>query len=143
MWKCYIHLRNSIVFNAKVSIVFILACFLKLKIIVLAFLYFLVLIQLSSVAQSCPTPWNPMEQHARPPCPSRTPGVYPNWSPLSWWCHHTISSSDVPFSSHLQSSPASGSFPRCKQSQLFASGGKSGFQLQQQSFQWTLRTNLP
>ena len=49
-------------------------------------------------------------QHARPPCPSPTPGVYSNSFPLSWWCHLTISSSVVPFSSHLQSFLASGSF---------------------------------
>jgi len=48
-------------------------------------------------------------QHARPPCPSPTPGVYSNSCPLSWWCHPTISSSVIPFSSHLQSFPASGS----------------------------------
>ena len=51
-------------------------------------------------------------QHARPPCPSPTPGVYSNSCPLSWWCHPAISSSVVPFSSHLQSFPASGSFPK-------------------------------
>ena len=61
-------------------------------------------------------------QHARPPCPSPTPGVYPNSGPLSWWCHPTISSSVVPFSSCLQSFPASGSFPV---SQHFPSGGQS------------------
>ena len=61
-------------------------------------------------------------QHARPPCPSPTRGVYSDLSPLSWWCHPTISSSVVPFSSHLQSFPASGSFPV---SQVFASGGQS------------------
>ena len=61
-------------------------------------------------------------QHARPPCPSPTPGVHQNPSPLSWWCHPTISSSVVPFSSCPQSFPASGSFPT---SQLFASGGQS------------------
>ena len=61
-------------------------------------------------------------QHARPPCPSPTPGVYSNSCPFSWWCHPTISSSVVPFSSHLQSFPASGSF---QMSQLFASGGQS------------------
>ena len=49
-------------------------------------------------------------QHTRPPCPSPTPGVYPNSCPLSWWCHPTISSSVVPFSSCSQSFPASGSF---------------------------------
>ena len=61
-------------------------------------------------------------QHARPPCPSPTPGVYPNSCPLSWWCHATISSSVIPFSSCLQSFPASGSF---QMSQLFTSGGQS------------------
>ena len=61
-------------------------------------------------------------QHSRPPCPSPTPGVYSNSCPLSRWCHPTISSSVVPFSSPLQSFPASGSFPM---SQFFASGGQS------------------
>ena len=61
-------------------------------------------------------------QHARPPCPSPTPGVHPNTCPLSQWCHPTISSSVVPFSSCPQSFPASGSFPM---SQLFTSGGQS------------------
>ena len=79
-------------------------------------------------------------QHARPPCPSPTPGVYPNSCPLSRWCHPTISSSVVPFSSCPQSFPASGSFPM---SQLFASGGQSiGVSASTQSFQWTLRTDL-
>ena len=49
-------------------------------------------------------------QHARPPCPSPTPRVYLNSCPLNWWCHPTISSSVVPFSSCPQSFPASGSF---------------------------------
>ena len=61
-------------------------------------------------------------QHARPPCPSPTPGVHPNPCPSSWWCHPTISSSVVPFSSRLQSFSASGSF---QMSQFFASGGQS------------------
>ena len=61
-------------------------------------------------------------QHTRPPCPLPTPGVYSNSCPLNWWCHPTISSSVVPFSSLLQSFPASGSFPM---SQLFVSGGQS------------------
>ena len=61
-------------------------------------------------------------QHARPPSPSPTPGVYSNSCPLSWWCHPAISSSVVPFSSCLQSFPASGTFPM---SQFFASGGQS------------------
>ena len=61
-------------------------------------------------------------QHARPPCPSPTPRVYPNSCPLNWWCHPTISSFVIPFFSCLQSFPASGSFPM---SQFFASGGQS------------------
>ena len=78
-----------------------------------------------SVAQSCPTlrPHGP--QHVRPPCPSPTPGVYSNSRPLSRWCHPTISSSVIPFpfSSHLQSFPASGSFPM---SQFFTADGRIG-----------------
>ena len=78
-------------------------------------------VQFSSVAQSCPTLCDPHElPHARPPCPSPTSGVHP--CPLSQWCHPTISSSVVPFSSCPQSFPASGSF---QMSQLFASGGQS------------------
>ena len=61
-------------------------------------------------------------QHARPRCPSPIPRVYPNSCPLSRWCHPTISSSVIPFSSCPQSFPASGSF---QVSQLFASGGQS------------------
>ena len=61
-------------------------------------------------------------QHARPLCPTPTPRVYSNSCPLSWWCHPTISSSVVPFSPHLQSFPASGSFPM---SQFLTSGGQS------------------
>ena len=61
-------------------------------------------------------------KHTRPPCSSPTPGVYSNAWPLSQWCHKTISSSVVHFSSHLQSFPASGAF---QMSQLFASGGSS------------------
>ena len=61
-------------------------------------------------------------QHARPPCPSPTPGVYSNSCPLSRWCHPAISSSVVLFPSRLQSFPTSGSFPM---SQFFSSGGQS------------------
>ena len=66
--------------------------------------------------------WSHVLQHTRPPCPSSTPGVHPDPCPSSWWCHPTISSSVVPFSSCPQSSPASRSF---QMSQLFASGGQS------------------
>ena len=61
-------------------------------------------------------------QHAMPPCPSPTLGVYSNSCPRRRWCHPTLSSSVVPFSSSLQSFPASGSFPL---SQFFATGGQS------------------
>ena len=61
-------------------------------------------------------------QHARHLCPSPTPRVYSNSCPSSWWCHPTISSSAIPFSSHLQSFPATGSL---QMSQFFASGGQS------------------
>ena len=61
-------------------------------------------------------------QHSRLPCPSPTPGAYSNSCPLCWWCHPIISSSVISFSSHLQSFPASGSFPK---SRFFISGGHS------------------
>ena len=66
--------------------------------------------------------WPHESQHARPPCPSPTPGVHPDSRPWSWWCHPAISSSVDPFSSCAQSVPASESFPM---SQLFAWGGQS------------------
>ena len=66
--------------------------------------------------------WLHGPQHARPPCLSPTPGIYANSCPLSWWCHPTISSSGIPFSSCPQFPPASGSF---QMSQLFAWGGWS------------------
>ena len=66
--------------------------------------------------------WPHGMQHARPPCPSPTPGVYSNSCPLSWWCHPTILSSIVPVSSCLQSFPSSRSF---KMSQFFASRGQN------------------
>ena len=66
--------------------------------------------------------WPHWLQHTRLPCPSPTPGACSNSCPLSWWCHPTISSSVIPFSSCLQSFPAPGSFPM---SQFFKSGGQS------------------
>ena len=66
--------------------------------------------------------WPPRLQHARPPCPSTTPGACLSSCPLSWWCHPTISPSIVPFSSCLQSFPASGSF---SMSQFFTSDSQS------------------
>ena len=80
-------------------------------------------VQFSSVTQSCPDSLQPHGlQHARLPCPSPTPRACSNSRPSSWWCHPTISSSVVPFSSSLETFPASGSFPM---SQFFASGGQS------------------
>ena len=65
--------------------------------------------------------WPHELQHARPPCPSSTPGAYPNTCPSNQWCHTTILSSVVPFSYHHQSFPASGAFPM---SQFFTSGSQ-------------------
>ena len=81
---------------------------------------------ISSVQFSCSLVSNSLQphepQHARPPCPSPTPGIYPNSCPLSQWCHLAISSSVILFSSCPQSFPASGSF---HMSQLCTSGGQS------------------
>ena len=66
--------------------------------------------------------WPHESQHARPPCPTPTPRVYSKSRPWSRWCHPTISSSVIPFSSCPQSFPASGSF---QMSQLFSSDGKN------------------
>ena len=88
------------------------------------FIFFFLILLL--VQFSCSVMSNSLEphglQHARCPCPSPTPGVYSNSCPLSQWCHPTISSSIIPFSSCLRSFPASGSF---QMSQLLASGGQS------------------
>ena len=81
---------------------------------------FLLILKFSSVMSDSLQPHG--LQHTRPPCPSPTPGVYLNSCPLSQWCHPTISSSVVPFSSHLRYFPASGSF---QMSQFFTSGGQS------------------
>ena len=75
-----------------------------------------------SLAQSCPTLWTRGRQHARLPCPSPSPRACSNSCPSSQWRHPAISSSVVPFSSRLQSFPASGSFPV---SRFFKSGGQS------------------
>ena len=79
-------------------------------------------------------------QHARSPCPSPTPWVYSNSCPLSQWCHPTISSSVIPFSSCLQSFPASDLFQWV--SSLHQVAKVLEFQLQRQSFQWIFRTNF-
>ena len=76
----------------------------------------------SSVAQSCVTLWPGGLQHTRLPCPSPTPRACSNSHPSSWWCYPTISFSVIPFSSCLQSIPASGSF---LMSQFFALGGQN------------------
>ena len=76
----------------------------------------------SSVTQSCLTLQPHELQHARLPCPSPTPAAYSNSCSWNRWCHPTISSSVIPFSSHLLSFPASGSF---QMSQFFAAGSQS------------------
>ena len=84
-----------------------------------------------SVVSDCLRPYE--SQHARPPCPSPTPGVHSDSHPLSQWCHTAISSSVIPFSSCPQSLPASESFPM---SQLFTWGGQS-------TGVWALASFLP
>ena len=76
----------------------------------------------SSIGQSCLTLQPHGLQHAKSPCPSPTPKACSNSCPSSQWCHQTISSSVIPFSSCLQSFPASGSFPV---TQFFTWGGQS------------------
>ena len=76
-------------------------------------------VQLLSCIQLFETPWTTAR---KAPCPSPTPGAYPNSCPLSQWCHPAISSSVIPFSSCPQFLPASESFPL---SQLFTWGGQS------------------
>ena len=97
-----------------------------------------------SVQFNCSVMSDPLKphglQHARLPCPSPTPRACLNSYPSSQWCHQTISSSVVPFSSHLNSFTASGYFPM---SQFFASVAKVlKFQLQHQFFQWIFRTDF-
>ena len=84
-----------------------------------AFESYLLLFSYSVISDSLPSHGL---QHARLPCPSLSPRVCSNSYPLNWWCHTTISFSVVPFSSCLQSFPASESFPM---SQFFTSGGQS------------------
>ena len=80
------------------------------------------IVQFSSVTQSCLTLWPHGLQHTRLPCLSPIPITYSNSCPLSWWCYSTILSFVIPFSSHLQAFPASGSF---QMSQFFTSDGQS------------------
>ena len=100
------------------TLVFLICCQTSAKI--LNPVIYLLSVQFSSVASD--SLWTHRLKHARPPCPSPTPRVYSNSHPQSRWCHPTISSSVVPFSSCPQSLPASGSF---QISQLFASGGQT------------------
>ena len=97
-------------------------------------------VQFSSVTQSCLILLSHELQHTRPPCPWPTPWVYSNSCPLSRWCHPTISSSVVPFSSCIQSFPASGTFKWVSSSHQVAKGLE--FQIQHQSFQWLFRTDF-
>ena len=83
---------------------------------------YIILIEVFSRSVVSNSYWPHELQHARPPCPSPTPGVYPNPCPSSRWCHPAISSYVDPFSSCPQSLPASRYFPM---SQLFAWGGQS------------------
>ena len=98
-------------------------------------------VQLSSVHSVVSDALRPHElQHARPACPSPTPGVHPNLCPLSRWCHPTVSSSVVPFSRAFNIYQHQGLFKWVSSSHQVAKVLE--FQLQHQSFQWTPRTNL-
>ena len=99
--------------------------------------YFISSVQFSVMSNSLRSHWL---QHTRLPCPSPTPGAYSNSCPLSLWCHLTISSSAVRFSSCLQSFPASGSFQSINS--LHHVAKVLEFQLQYQSFQWIFRTDF-
>ena len=94
----------------------------------------------SSVQFSCSVVFNSLRphglQHSRLPCPSPTPGDCSNSCPLSKWCHPTISSSVILFSSCLQSFPASGSFSMSQVTKVLE------FQFQHQSFQWIFRADF-
>ena len=100
--------------------------YLNYKCLCLLSKFHLLLSSISSVQFSYPVVsdslWPQGLQHTRPPCSSPIPGAYSNSCPLSRWCHPTISSSVIPFSSCLQSFPASGSF---QMSWFFVSGGQS------------------
>jgi len=110
---------SSLILGLNCSSSLVLKC--KLRLLVFRSFFILLISQFShSVVSNFLQPHG--LQHARPPCPSPTPGIYSNSCPFSWWCHLTISSTVVPFSSCLQYFPASGSFPM---SQFFASGGQS------------------
>ena len=84
--------------------------------------------------------WPHWLQQVRFPCPSLTPGSCSNLCPSSWWCHPTISSSVIPFSSCIQSYPALGSFPMSHS--LHQVAKVLEFQLQHQSFWWIFRTGF-
>ena len=112
MWEVFSHY-----FWNKLSVLFCLSFWNFYN------LYFSPFDQFISVAQFVyDSLWPYGLQRTRPPCPSRTPGVYSNSCPLSRWCYPTISASVVPFSFHLQSFPTSGSF---QMNQFFTSGGHS------------------
>ena len=96
-------------------------------------------VQFSSLVVSNSS-WPHGPQHSRPPCPSPTPRVYSNSSPLSRWCHPAISSSVIPFSPAFNLSQHQGLFKWVSSPHQLAKVFE--FQLQHQSFQWTLRTDL-
>ena len=107
-----LHILNTYVHKEKITLFVLINTFILGR-----------SVQFSLVAQLCLTLCDPNGlQHARPLCPSPTPRVYANSCPLSWWCHPAISSSVVPFSSCLQSFPASRS---SQLSQFFVSGGQT------------------
>jgi len=137
-WKMYRFPFSKWLFNEPRFLLFNLSAVQVTAYYVLKYDNFYYDDQFSSVVSD--SLWLHGVQHTRPPCPSPTPGVYSNPCPLSPWCHPTISSSVIPFSSCPQSFPASDLFKWI--SSLHQVAKVLEFQLQHQSFQWMFWTDL-
>ena len=148
LYLCLLKLFHHclIIFSVKVFhlLYLFLGIFFDAVINGIVFLFFSDSLLFSSVQFSCSvvsdTLWPHELQHTRVPCPSPTPGAYSNSCLSSQWCHPTISSSVVPFSSCLQSFPATGSFKWVSSSQQVVKVLE--FQVQHQSFKWIARTDF-
>ena len=123
IWRFGIHIHCSMMITIKLINTFIIShSYLCVCICVWWENLIFILLLLFRHSVMSDSLWSHGLQHTRPPYPSPSPGACPNSCALRWWCHPTISSSAIHFSSHLQSFPSSGSFPV---SRFFASGGQS------------------
>ena len=124
-WGFYVYIHKSVVsFSCNIFAWIILSSYKSCEVLSpLTFCLRTISVQLVLFSRSLMSDslWPHGLKHARPPCPSPTPKACSNSCPSSWWCHPTISSSVIPFSSHHQSFPASGAF---QISQFFALGGQ-------------------